>query len=154
MIKETITRYLAKDGTEFKETEALKCAWYELMLEGKENIHFYDESQMPIKLTPESDLFEHKLTIEVDYVKIDTDEMAQAYSEFLTQFKEITGNCVDTFEFLIPAEGLYFFDEEAQYWRSWKNEMEWLETMGRTFQIFKDEPEELPLSFEEVLGEE
>ena len=154
MIKETITRYLAKDGTEFKEDEALKCAWYELMLEGKENIHFYDENQEPVKLTPENDLFEHKLTMEVFYVKFDTDEMAQAYSEFLTQYKEITGDYISTFEYFPPTEDLYFYDAEVEYWRSWKAEMEWLEAMGRTFQVFKDKPEELPLSFEEVLGEE
>lgn len=154
MIKETITRYLAKDGKEFKENEGLECAWYELMLEGKDNIHFYNENQEPVELTPENFLFEHKLTMEVVYVKFDTDEMAQAYSEFLTQFKEITGNYIGTFDYFIPTEGLYFYDEDAEYWRSWKDEVEWLEAMGRTFQVFKDKPEELPLSFEEVLGEE
>lgn len=154
MIKETITRYVAKDGKEFKEDEALKCAWYELMLEGKDNIHFFDENQEPVDLNPENDSFEDELTIKVDYVKIDTDEMAWAYSEFLTQFKEITENYISTFEYFPPEEGLYFYDAEAEYWRSWKAEMEWLEAMGRTFQVFKDKPEELPLNFEEVLEEE
>lgn len=156
MKKETITQYVAKDGTTFTENSHLECAWYELMLEGKENIKFWDDEQKPIKLDPtEAVDFLNTFFEAVCFINIETESMAIAFDEFLNEILEVHNESIGVFDYLAVQEGFYFYDGANCEWRHWQSEMESLKVMAETFQLFEfKEEEELPLSFEEVLGEE
>lgn len=122
---EVITKYVANDGIEFDDED--ECLEYELKVKVKNIYGFtiYDCNGKEIKPTDYRDL--DCFIDEARYIKITDIKGWDAFSELCEENDVYFDYGMDDFY----ERGLYFFDDDHEYWVSWEAEYEKLRNIRR-----------------------
>lgn len=122
---EVITKYLANDGTEFEFED--ECLDYELKGKIRDIYGFtaYDCNGKEIKPEEYRDL--DCFVSEARYIKVTDIKGWDAFSDLCEEQDVYFYDGMDDFY----EKGLYYFDDDHDYWLSWEHEYEKLRAIRR-----------------------